>query len=96
MVFDAMAGHKSKMLSMKAFKAAIYSNTSSGQDNKNLTNMNDDDSWASLLDELPTLKQASQILIAEAMKRAGGNMSQAAKLLGIHRQTMATATIAVM
>lgn len=38
---------------------------------------------------LPTLKEATRILIAEAMKRTNNNQSIAAKLLGITRQTLA-------
>ena len=39
--------------------------------------------------QLPTLAELEETVISEAMKRADGNMSQAAKLLGIHRQTIA-------
>jgi DNA-binding NtrC family response regulator len=39
--------------------------------------------------QLPTLMELETMALREAMKRSGGNMSQAAKLLGIHRQTMA-------
>jgi DNA-binding NtrC family response regulator len=39
--------------------------------------------------QLPTLMELETMALREAMKRSNGNMSQAAKLLGIHRQTMA-------
>jgi DNA-binding NtrC family response regulator len=39
--------------------------------------------------QLPTLTDLEEMALREAMKRAGGNMSRAAKMLGIHRQTMA-------
>jgi transcriptional regulator with PAS, ATPase and Fis domain len=39
--------------------------------------------------QLPSLMELEAMALREAMKRSNGNMSQAAKLLGIHRQTMA-------
>jgi len=37
-------------------------------------------------ERLPTLDQMSELLIAEALKRANGNQSAAAKMLGISRK----------
>ena len=37
---------------------------------------------------LPTLKDAEERLIAEALKRAGGNQSIAAGILGVTRQAL--------
>ena len=37
---------------------------------------------------LPTLRQAEEALITEALKRAGGNQGAAARLLGITRQAL--------
>jgi DNA-binding NtrC family response regulator len=37
---------------------------------------------------LPTLKEASNILVEKAMKQAGGNQSAAAKILGISQQAL--------
>ena len=39
-------------------------------------------------DQLPTLKQAEQLLIDEALKRSSGNQSIAALSLGISRQAL--------
>ena len=39
-------------------------------------------------EQLPTLKQAEQLLIDEAMKRANGNQSIASLSLGITRQAL--------
>lgn len=38
--------------------------------------------------QLPTLKQARELLIEEALRRAGGNQSIAAKLIGVSRQAV--------
>ena len=40
------------------------------------------------LDRLPTVRDAESMLIAAALKRAGGNRTLAARLLGISRQTL--------
>ncbi|MCP4117337.1 MAG: sigma-54-dependent Fis family transcriptional regulator [Desulfobacteraceae bacterium] len=37
---------------------------------------------------LPTLKDACDLLVKEAMKRSGGNQAQAARMLGISRQAL--------
>ena len=37
---------------------------------------------------LPTLKEAAQLLVAEAMRRSGGNQSKASKMLGVSQQAL--------
>jgi DNA-binding NtrC family response regulator len=39
-------------------------------------------------DPLPTLKQAEEALIREALRRAGGNQTVAAGLLGLSRRAL--------
>jgi transcriptional regulator with PAS, ATPase and Fis domain len=36
----------------------------------------------------PTLREAEEFLIAEALKKSGGNQSLAARLLGINQSTL--------
>ena len=38
--------------------------------------------------QLPTIKEATEMLVAEAMNRAGGNQSIAARILGITPQAL--------
>ena len=45
-------------------------------------------SWAAGFDRLPTLKDADQELIAEALRRSGNNRRAAALLLGITPQAL--------
>ena len=87
MVFDAVSNHRSGKLSMDLFKrhiareepvAVIDSEQSPG----------DMDDPISFSQKLPTLKQAEDLLIAEAMRRAEGNQSIAAMSLGISRQAL--------
>ena len=85
MVFDAVANHESRMLSMSVFKRCVAQETASAP------NPSEQDGRASayaLFDRLPTLVQSNTLLIAEAMRRAEGNQTLAARLLGISRPAL--------
>ncbi len=76
MIFDAVSRQSSKMLSIKPFKEIMGRNVHalSKEQMEELITFNG---------RLPTLVQANDILIAEAMKRAKGVKTIAAVLLGI-------------
>ncbi len=85
MVFDAVARHQSGVLSLESFKEAIGSKqplmVEPLQESPN--------SLAKLFpDRLPTLCEAEDVLVNEAMARAGGNQGIAAGMLGISRQAL--------
>ena len=86
MTFDALSHHKNHVLPLETFK--IHMNR------QNYTNQMDNKKFYSLktlfksLTELPTIKQVSEQLIQEAIKRANGNFSLAAPVLGITRQAL--------
>jgi len=88
---DAMLCHDKGVLSLKVFEKWIYERRRSpavslaGEENEN------PDLQASCQNSsepLPTLKEASQILITAALKRSGGNIQQAANMLGLTRQAL--------
>jgi DNA-binding NtrC family response regulator len=81
MMFDAISSHKSGILSLKSFKKVI------GQQEIPLTPTIQKVS-VTFPEKLPTLNQISWILIDEAVKRAKGNKSIAAGLLGISHQAL--------
>ncbi len=83
MVFEAVGHHTSRLLSMDTFKQAIGQSASSDVAADSETNEN-----LSFGAQLPTLSETTQALIGEAMKRAEGNQSIAAKMLGITRQAL--------
>lgn len=86
MIFDAVSRHRSGKLSMTVFKANIWEETCS-----NRIDSKADQPHGAIFSEcgsLPTLKEAAQSLIAEAMRRSKGNQSIAAHLLGISRQAL--------
>ena len=87
MIFDAVAQHQGGVLSLKTFRSIAFDRRNapdvSAQDSAALENL------SSLFpDSLPTLKEAEQALIAEAMQRADGNQGIAAGMLGLTRQAL--------
>lgn len=87
MVFDAVSNHQSGKLGMSTFKAHMALKTARvGYD----ADKEEDEIpfWQPFSQHFPTLKQAEQLLIDAAMKRAQGNQSIAALSLGISRQAL--------
>ncbi len=87
MVFDAVAHHKSGVMSLNRFKDFIKNkvknvNTASSDPEKGA------DSVLDLSGPFPTIKEVTEYLVNEAMKRSGGNQGIAASLLGISRQAL--------
>lgn len=87
MIFNAVATHESRMLSLDAFRPVISKQESlRAPDVASLKK--DPDSSVSFPRHLPTLKQVNRFLIEEAMRRAEGNQSLAAQMIGISRQAL--------
>jgi DNA-binding NtrC family response regulator len=87
MVFNAVSSHKSGKISMDCFKSHIYQKHP-GFETPSKKMLQEKKVLISFSEQLPTLKQAEQRLIDEAMKRANGNQSIAALSLGITRQAL--------
>jgi DNA-binding NtrC family response regulator len=87
MIFDAVSNHTSGILSMDTFKPHISQKQPSmetgGEEGQVLSS-----SLVSFHDKLPTLKEIEDLLVTEAMERAGNNQSIAAMSLGITRQAL--------
>ncbi len=86
MIFDALSKHQSKVLSMDEFKryisqrcASCTAETAAGESGETIF---------SVLQQLPTLKEAGRLLVREALHRARGNQTIAAQMLGITRQAL--------
>jgi DNA-binding NtrC family response regulator len=87
MILDAVSSHKSGKLSMDVFRSYIRQKQPSlDMDSKQL--LQGQNVPVCFAERLPTLKQAEQLLISEAMKRASGNQAIAAQMLGITRQAL--------
>jgi DNA-binding NtrC family response regulator len=87
MVYDAVSTHSARTLSMESFKTYISSTRPNEQLRENRGSDEPENPFSSLK-ELPTLKEATSFLVEEAMRRADGKQSIAAKMLGITRQAL--------
>ncbi len=86
MVFDAVARHQGGLLSLQSFKAAITMGPAAAEDGPAPATLM---SLSTLFpDRLPTLSEAQEALIAEALRRAEGNQGLAAGMLGLSRQAL--------
>jgi two-component system, NtrC family, nitrogen regulation response regulator GlnG len=83
MIFDAVARMHGSALPLQSFKDAIGPDSSSCGSDAAGTTLAD-----RFRNRLPTLHEAQEALIAEALRRAGGNQGIAARLLGMSRQAL--------
>ena len=84
MIYNAVSTHKSGILSMDAFRAVM-------KDLERTPKMaaREDEAFGfDPVQPLPTVDQAQDLLIEEALRRTDGNRTMAADLLGITRQTL--------
>lgn len=83
MVFDAVSLHRDRMLSMESFLKTIGQPRTAREEaappGRN--------PFAGFVD-LPTFSEAAGLLVAEAMHRANGNQTMAARLLGISQPAL--------
>ncbi len=87
MIYDSVAVHQSKMLSMKIIKEYVGKDASARR-SRLLKPFKKDYFYVSSWDLLPTIKEITNVLVAEALRRADGNKSVAAQMLGVTRQTI--------
>ncbi len=87
MIFDAVSRHKSKVLSMDVFKEHIQREQESRSPRK-IPKGVDLSQPLYITGDFPTIKDATLWLVGEAMKRAKGNQSIAAGMLGISQQAL--------
>ncbi len=86
MVFDALAQNENGILPLGVFRQHI-SRTQQDQ-TKHHTRDPKSGIPITFADPLPTIKQATRMLVEEAMHRAGNNQTTAASLLGISQQAL--------
>ena len=84
MIYEAVSRHKSRVLSLEAFHNHI--NQVQAQQRPHDRSLESDDIKFPAI--LPSIKQTIDRLVGEAMKRAGGNQSVAAKMIGITPQAL--------
>ena len=90
MIIDAVSRHKSGVLPLQAFRAHIGRSQPDRaeqiQQPQDIASESPTIAFPGL--QLPTIKQATDLLVHEAMNRASGNQSIAAGMLGISQQAL--------
>ena len=87
MVFDAVAKHRSGVLSLKSFKEYIKQR-SEFIDSDISFNNTESPEMPCVSGRFPTLKEMDDFMVSEALKRSNGNQGIAASMLGITRQAL--------
>lgn len=90
MIFDAVSQHRSGVLCMESFRAKTApagsaAVTSYAGESQSLQTR---DQRIIFTDQIPTMKEAEQLLIAEALKRSNGIQTIAAQMLGMTRRAL--------
>lgn len=89
LIFDAVSEHRNNILSMDRFKEYIKKQrTQTPTQERDVHEPAGQETVFGVLHVLPSLKEANNILIQEALNRAGGNQAIAADMLGITRQAL--------
>ena len=88
MVFDALSRHKSGVLSMKSFSDKVAPKHPSPQESAQEVLVQAERMGVSFAEQLPTLKETEEMLIAEALRRSNGNQTIAAQMLGLTRRAL--------
>ena len=86
MVFDAVTRHKSGVMSLETFKKHMDRELRGNQDAHAVNTASPENIRFPF--RLPTIRQATHMLVQEAMQRAQGNQTVAARLLGISQQAL--------
>lgn len=88
-IFDAVSLHKSGILSLESIRNNIagYNNIDNNTDEKSDI-PKDENLFINFPEKFPTIKETEDSLIREALKRAKGNQTIAADLLGISRRAL--------
>jgi DNA-binding NtrC family response regulator len=85
MIFDAVSRHRSHVLSMDSFQEAM---TRTGGMPAVTPGVGPPRSPYADVDNLPTIHDAVELLVDEALSRSGGNQTIAARLLGITQSAL--------
>ncbi len=88
MVYDAVSVHGAGILSMDTFKRVLSEVVPEGGGSCSTTPAAALAAGVLFTERLPTLAESAELLVVEAMKRAQGNQTIAAGLLGITRQAL--------
>ena len=83
MVYDAVSKHSSRLMSMDAFRERIYKSGTPAPEC-----LSTGEGLFRLCGKLPTIREACNALVAEALHRARNNQRAASAMLGITRSAL--------
>jgi transcriptional regulator with PAS, ATPase and Fis domain len=86
MVLDAVSRHRTGSLGLESFRAHIREQRGSLPEPEAPESR--EGAWVTFSDPLPTLAQAAELLVREALRRANGHQAAAAAMLGVTRQAL--------
>lgn len=85
MLYDAVGRHESRMLSLQPIRDAI---AAAGEQPEPLDTGAEGDQPVTFGERLPTLREVGNLLVQEALRRADGNQSIAAQMVGLTRSAL--------
>ncbi len=88
LMFDAVAQHRSGVLSLSSFRKAIGERAGETETGSPAGKGGDATILHAFCGRFPTLREAEEYLVSEALKRAENNQGIAASLLGLTRQAL--------
>jgi DNA-binding NtrC family response regulator len=92
MLLDAVSRHQSGVLSLESLRARIFPEGSASEPERRPQEEQgadpDPGKGIAFSETLPTLKEAEQMLIDEALRRSNGNQTIAARMLGMTRRAL--------
>lgn len=89
LIYEAVLLHHEGPISTKVFEKVLLNAGQVKGDDENLVSMSSSEAPKLIFtDQLPSMAEANQLLIMEALNRSQGNQSIAATLLGISRQAL--------
>ena len=88
MMFDAVVRHEGGILSMKTFRDIIGPAAEIDEGQGRSPAGSEPENLFANVESLPTLKEVSQMLVEECLRRADGNQSVAAGMLGMTRTAL--------
>jgi DNA-binding NtrC family response regulator len=83
LIYNAVGTHSGGMLSLASLKERLLGDVHATPADGEATAVE-----LTFPDPLPTLREVEDALVAEAVKRADGNKSMAAQLIGVTRKTI--------
>jgi len=85
LIFDAVAAHQARVLSMESFRRVLGPNGRTPAEDQSAEPGRNP---FAAFDQLPTLHDAVELLVDEAVRRAEGNQTLAARVLGISQPAL--------